>query len=125
MTDVDPKIWENPTLGAVGAGPFLDEVEAQAREDYNARREGREPLIAYHRDRYPKYAELNVSSTVSTYTMLRPEEVPVEGEVIIPPVEDSPAVEASEFSVEEDSDPTDANFDDFLKQVNSDDDSTK
>src|SRR5687768_15976090 len=78
MTDVDPKIWENPTLGEAAAGPFLDEVEAQAKEDYNARREGREPLVDYHVDRYPKYPETSVPSSISTMEMLSPEELPVE-----------------------------------------------
>lgn len=100
MTDVDPKIWENHTLGAAGAGPFLDEVEAQAKEDLNARRDGREPRIAYHVDRYPKFMDLNVPSNVTTLEMLEPGELPVDQ---IPveessPVEEFSAVEEFNFS---------------------------
>lgn len=54
MTDLDPIIWQNKTLGSVGAGPFLDEVEAQTKEDLLARQEGREPRIAEHVNRYPQ-----------------------------------------------------------------------
>lgn len=119
MTDVDPKIWENPTLGAVGAGPFLDEVEAQAKEDYNARREGREPRIAYHPDRYPKYPELNVSSTVSTLEMLPPG-TPVDP---LPVEESSPPVdeEISFASVDEDTDFDFESVDRIIKETGSDD----
>lgn len=54
MTDLDPKIWENPTLGEVGAGPFLPEIELQQAEDRNARLDGREPNIVEYVHRYPK-----------------------------------------------------------------------
>lgn len=116
MTDVDPKIWENPTLGAVGAGPFLDEVEAQSKEDYNARREGREPRVAYHVDRYPKYAELNVPSGVSTYEMLEPgtsvDEVVVEDNL---PVEEDSIVPDSETEFDF------SHVDEIIKETGNDD----
>ena len=44
MTDVDPKIWENPTLGAANGLPYLDEVSSQQVENLNARRENRDPV---------------------------------------------------------------------------------
>lgn len=124
MTDVDPKIWENQTLGSVGAGPFLDEVEAQAKEDYNARREGREPRVAFHPERYPKYPELNVPSYVSTLEMLPPG-----SDVDNPPVtEDKVEVIGEDSPVAEDPVVPDFNFNDptvdvdkFLTESGNDD----
>jgi hypothetical protein len=117
MTDVDPKIWENPTLGAAGAGPFLDEVDAQAREDYNARREGREPRVAYHVDRYPKYPDLNVPSSVSTFEMLSPDEVPVE---------ESLPVEEDNLSSPVEEDPTSSvDLDNLFKDIDNDSEPTE
>jgi len=57
MTDLDPEIWQNKTLGAEGAGPFLPELEKQQIEDSNARREGREPKVVEYLNRYPKFVE--------------------------------------------------------------------
>lgn len=53
MVDVDPKIWDNPTLGEATNNLFLDEVEAQAKEDRAARREGRTPETIQREVRYP------------------------------------------------------------------------
>lgn len=55
MTDLDPRIWDNPTLGAAANGVFLDVVEAQQIENRRAEIEGREPLIAIRDDRYPGF----------------------------------------------------------------------
>lgn len=57
MTDLNPEIWNNPTLGSVGAGPFLPEIELQQQEDRNARLEGREPKLVEYVHRYPKMME--------------------------------------------------------------------
>lgn len=90
MTDVDPKIWENPTLGSVGAGPFLPEVEKQSIEDYNARKEGREANTVEYVHRYPALTESRtVPSTVNDFVVTDPN-----GEVIkeqIPATEPGPA----------------------------------
>jgi hypothetical protein len=64
MTDLDPEIWKNPTLGAVGAGPFLPELEAQAIEDRHARLEGRTADTVEYVNRYPKFMEPNSVPTV-------------------------------------------------------------
>lgn len=53
MTDLDPEIWKNKTLGEAGSGPFLPEVERQAMEDRNAKVEGREPAVIEYVHRYP------------------------------------------------------------------------
>jgi hypothetical protein len=78
MTDLDPAIWQNKTLGEVGAGPFLDEVEAQAKEDHVARQEGREPRIAVHVQRYPQLPPSgSVESNIETLQW-QESEAPVE-----------------------------------------------
>ena len=115
MTDLDPKIWENPTLGAAAAGPFLDEIEAQTAEDLNARREGREPLVARHVDRYPKFPEFNVPSTVSTVELVPASEVFL--------VEESPVAES--FSSEVDLEEDEFSVESILEGINNDSDSTK
>lgn len=53
MVDVNPEIWENPTLGEAVDNQFLDEVEAQSKEDRAARREGRAPREVQREVRYP------------------------------------------------------------------------
>ena len=89
MTDVDPKIWENPTLGSAGAGPFLPEVEKQSIEDYNARKEGREANTVEYVHRYPALTESRtVPSIVNDFVVTDPN-----GEVIeqVPATEPGPA----------------------------------
>ena len=81
MTDLDPKIWENPTLGEAGAGPFLPEIELQQAEDRNARLDGREPKIVEYVHRYPKLAEnVTVPSLTSDVIFKEPELPPVADE---------------------------------------------
>lgn len=113
MTDLDPKIWENPTLGAAAAGPFLDEVEAQKAEDLNARREGREPLVARHIDRYPKFPEFNVPSTVSTVEL-------VPASKVFPVAETSPVEEDEVIG-----DPMGDDIESILKGINDDSNPTE
>ncbi len=73
MTDLDPEIWNNPTLGSVGSGPFLPEVEAQEKENYNARKEGREPKTVVYTENYPKYIPSgSVPSHVETLEFIEP-----------------------------------------------------
>lgn len=43
MTDLDPAIWDNPTLGDQAHNENLERLEKQRHEDRNARVEGREP----------------------------------------------------------------------------------
>jgi hypothetical protein len=59
MTDLDPEIWNTPNLGSASPVPFMDEVEAQRVEDYDARLNNREPLIARRapEDRAPHFME--------------------------------------------------------------------
>lgn len=120
MTDVDPKIWENPTLGAAGAGPFLDEVEMQAKEDYNARREGREPRVAYHVDRYPKLMHANsVPSSVTTLVMLPPGTL-----VDSLPVEESVEVEVNDFDNDFEYDDPSVETDKIIEEMSGNDNSS-
>jgi hypothetical protein len=53
MVDLNPEIWDNPTLGEAATNGFADEKELQAIEDAAAKREGREPWIAKRLHRYP------------------------------------------------------------------------
>ena len=53
MVDLNPEIWDNPTLGAAATNGFLDEDAAQKIENEAAAREGREPLIAQRLHGYP------------------------------------------------------------------------
>lgn len=53
MVDVSPEALNNPTLGAAVNLPFLDEIEAQDRENLSAKAEGRIPRQVVKRDRFP------------------------------------------------------------------------
>lgn len=53
MTDLNPAIWKNKTLGAAAPNVSLEELELQKTEDRNARYEGREPRIAVREVNYP------------------------------------------------------------------------
>lgn len=76
-----PELVANPTLGEATATPFLDQVEAQRIEDFNARIEGREPLTVLAEGRYPHFmsAESVPSSTKDELTYVEAG-VPVDGE---------------------------------------------
>lgn len=56
MVDLNPEIWNNPTLGDAATNGFADEEALQAVEDAAAKREGREPWIARRLHRYPNAA---------------------------------------------------------------------
>lgn len=54
--ETNPELLENSTLGAATTTPFLDQVEKQNKEDFNARQEGREPrtvVVTNIADRFP------------------------------------------------------------------------
>lgn len=54
MTDIDHEILNNPELGSVGTHlPYLDEVEAQIKENQQAAAEGRKPRKVKPRARVP------------------------------------------------------------------------
>lgn len=67
MVDLNPEIWNNPTLGEAVNLPFLDELEAQIMEDYAARVEGREPRRVMHYPRRHEYmpGEETVDSNIT------------------------------------------------------------
>jgi hypothetical protein len=67
MVDVDPRIWDNPTLGEAVNLPFLDELEAQQMEDYAARVEGRPARRVMHYPRKHEYmpGEETVNSNIT------------------------------------------------------------
>lgn len=53
MTDLDPAIWDNPTLGKAANNRRLDVVEKQELENRNAKLEGREPREVIVDNDYP------------------------------------------------------------------------
>lgn len=53
MTDLDPEIWENRTLGAAAQNENLTRLEKQQHEDRQARVEGREPREVVIDNTYP------------------------------------------------------------------------
>ena len=53
MTDLDPEIWNNPTLGAAANNTRLDALEKQQLENRNAKLEGREPREVIVDNDYP------------------------------------------------------------------------
>lgn len=53
MTDLNPEIWDNPTLGAAAQNENLDRVEKQQQEDRSAKIEGREPREVVVDNTYP------------------------------------------------------------------------
>jgi hypothetical protein len=55
MTDLDPEIWNNPTLGSATTTPFLDVLEEQELENRRAKAEGRKPMVAKRDIVYPDY----------------------------------------------------------------------
>lgn len=55
MTDLNPEIWDNPTLGAAAQNENLDRLTKQAIEDRSARIEGREPREVVHDNNHPGY----------------------------------------------------------------------
>jgi hypothetical protein len=58
-----PELFSNPTLGEATKSPFLDQVEAQKIEDFNARDEDRAPRTVVAGNRYPQFMP---SGTVSS-----------------------------------------------------------
>lgn len=77
MTDLDPEIWKNKTLGAEGSGPFLPEVEKQAAEDRNAKKEDREPVSIEYIHRYPTMPPSGTVPSVTTDFVYPGTNVPV------------------------------------------------
>lgn len=53
MTDLDPEIWENKTLGAAAPNENLDVVERQNIENRAAKFEDREPRVIVNDNTYP------------------------------------------------------------------------
>jgi hypothetical protein len=53
MTDLDPTIWDNKTLGAAAQNPRLDVIQKQDLENRNAKIEGREPREVVVENNYP------------------------------------------------------------------------
>jgi hypothetical protein len=55
LSETNPELFENKTLGAATTSPFLDQLEEQKKEDFNARLAGREPRTVVAEDRYPQF----------------------------------------------------------------------
>lgn len=59
MTDLNPEIWENETLGAATNGVFLDQLEKQQLENRSAAIEQRPARIVKRENRYPGFVPAN------------------------------------------------------------------
>lgn len=57
MTDLNPEIWENETLGKAAATERLDRLEKQQHENRNARIEDREPREVVVENDFPGYVQ--------------------------------------------------------------------
>lgn len=57
MTDLDPEIWNNPTLGAAANNARLDVIEKQELENRNAKLEDREPREVIVDNDYPGWVQ--------------------------------------------------------------------
>ena len=66
MVDVDPTIWDNPTLGQAANSPFLDLIEARMNEKRDAEIEGRSPRELTRRESYPGYVKPSNLSSFDT-----------------------------------------------------------
>lgn len=55
LTATHPELFSNETLGDANKSPYLDQVALQAKEDFNARQEGREPRTVIAEDRDNKF----------------------------------------------------------------------
>lgn len=55
MTELNPEIWDNPTLGAAANNERLDRVERQQHEDRAAKLENREPREIVVENTYPDW----------------------------------------------------------------------
>jgi hypothetical protein len=55
MTDLNPEIWNNPTLGKAAHNERLDRLEKQQHEDRAARLENREPREVVVENDYPDW----------------------------------------------------------------------
>jgi hypothetical protein len=67
MTDLDPEIWNNKTLGEAANGQFADEMQMQAIEDRAAKLENREPMLVRRIHRYPGARENGDQQLASSY----------------------------------------------------------
>lgn len=55
MTDLNPEIWDNNTLGEAAQNPNLDQITRQEQENRSAKIEGREPRTIVVENTYPGY----------------------------------------------------------------------
>lgn len=76
LSQTNPELFKNPTLGEANPTVFLDEVEKQNIEDKAARFERREPAIARREVRYPTLMPSHTvpSSAVPVVNMISPDE---------------------------------------------------
>lgn len=106
MTDLDPEIWNNKTLGAAANNERLDRIERQQLEDRSARLEDREPREIVVDNTYPDWTpEVNertgtVSSNYQTvhFADENPNDIPVDSR---PEDETAAGIQESDGSAEE------------------------
>jgi hypothetical protein len=109
MTDLDPEIWDNPTLGAAAPNENLDRLERQQIEDRAAKFEDREPREIVVENNYPGWTpEVNerTGTIPSNYQTVHfadenPNDIPVDSGR---PDEDAGTVQEPETETDEETD---------------------
>lgn len=92
MTDLNPEIWDNETLGAAAPNERLDVIERQILENRAAKFEGREPRTVVSDNTHPGWTPPvmpRTGTTPSNYIATRfvderPNDVQQSGEGIKP-----------------------------------------
>lgn len=84
MSDLDPAIWDNKTLGKAANNTRLDVIEKQDLEDRNAKIEGREPREVIVDNDFPGWQYDQNSAVPSTAPVVHfadenPNDIPTTG----------------------------------------------
>jgi hypothetical protein len=96
MTDLDPAIWDNKTLGSAVQNENLERLTRQQQEDHSAKVEKREPRVIVHENTYPDWTppvSERTGTVASHYSPLRFEDETVAETVVEPEIEEEVKVE--------------------------------
>lgn len=118
MTDLDPEIWNNPTLGAAAQNVRLDQLEKQQWEDRNAKIEGREPREIVVENNYPGWIAPTSERTGTVPSNYDPVHFADERQNDIPV--DSAPFEDSAGSLPDEDDETDSGAEESPEEVEDD-----
>ena len=97
LSQTNPELFENKTLGTATTAPFLDQVEAQQREDFNARYDGREPRNVVALNRIPgKFKPSGSVASSHKDEIAFEDDLPVEEQEVTPVDEETPSWESDD-----------------------------